>query len=361
MKICIKKRLVFWVLLTIHASILKGQEGLITLPEPFVFRDDFRGDAAIRVMFYNVENLFDTFNDSLKNDESFTPEGNHHWTEFRYNKKLKSLSKVILAAGGWEAPEIIGLCEIENRFVLDQLVQKTGLRNIGYQIIHEESPDRRGIDVAMMYRPNKFTPINHQAINITFPFDPGSKTRDILYVRGLVGDQDTVHLFVNHWPSKFGGAKETEPKRMFVAKLLRNKVDSIFALNADANIVIMGDLNDEPTDESVMKGLKPETDLSKLKRNNQLFNLMYAIRHKGSHKYQDSWSTIDQFIVSGGLMLRTEGLRVAPEKAVIFEADFLLEVDERNMGKKPFRTYIGMKYHGGYADHLPIYVDLLLK
>ncbi len=338
-----------------------SQTGLITLPEPFVFKDDFRGDRAIRVMFYNVENLFDTFNDSLKADDNFTPEGNNRWTEFKLNKKYKDLAKVVLAVGGWEAPEIVGLCEIENRFVLDQWIQKTGLKNWNYQIIHEESPDNRGIDVAMLYRPDKFTPINHEAIRIIFPFDKNSKTRDILYVRGLVTQTDTIHLFVNHWPSKFGGAKETEPKRMFVAKLLRSKVDSIFSLNAQANIIIMGDLNDEPTDESVMKGLRPVVDLKNLKAPNELFNLMYAIRHRGSHKYQESWSTIDQFIVSGGLLLREEGLRIAPEKAIIFEADFLLEKDERNMGYKPYRTFIGMKYHGGYADHLPIYVDLLLK
>ena len=197
-------------------------------------------------MFYNVENLFDVFNDSLTNDDEFTPEGERHWNNYKFYKKLNNLSKVIIGIGEWNPPSVIGFCEIENRFVLNKLIYETPLKNFDYKIIHSDSPDRRGIDVAFLYRQSKFEPFLLLPVPIHFPDNPESKTRDILYVKGILNKTDTIHFFVNHWPSRYGGYEDSKPRRMCVASVLRSKVDSILSVNHHPNIIIMGDFNDEP-------------------------------------------------------------------------------------------------------------------
>ena len=204
-----------------------------------------------RIVFYNVENLFDVYNDSLTNDDEFTPEGERNWNNYKFYKKLNNLSKVIISIGEWNPPSVIGFCEIENRFVLNKLIYETPLKSIDYKIIHAESPDRRGIDVAFLYRESRFVPLFYSPIPINFPDDTLSKTRDILYVKGVLAEADTVHFFVNHWPSRYGGYEDSKPRRIFVASVLRSKVDSILSVNRDPNIIIMGDFNDEPWDESI--------------------------------------------------------------------------------------------------------------
>ncbi|MEZ4887661.1 MAG: hypothetical protein R3E32_23205 [Chitinophagales bacterium] len=317
-------------------------------------------EDAFRIMFYNVENLFDTRDDSLKNDEDFTPRGIKGWGSRKYYTKLQNIYRTIIGVGGWEPPAVIGLCEIENRFVLQELIVRTPLRKLDYDIIHEESPDRRGIDVAMLYRTSKFEPIGHKAITIKFPFDIDSKTRDILYVKGIVLGEDTVHLFVNHWPSRFGGHIETDPKRNFVASVLRQTVDSIYQTDSEANIVIMGDLNDSLNDESVLKILNAKKDTSNL-ASNDLFNLMAALEQagKGTHKHENHWGILDQIIVSAPLLQRKKGLQIQNQAAMIYEGSFLVEPEDKKLGVRPFRTYYGAQYTGGYSDHLPVYLDLV--
>ncbi len=318
-----------------------------------------RGDY--RIMFYNCENLFDIFNDSLKRDDEFTPEGAKHWTWGKYLKKVSNISKVITAVGGWEPPEIVGVCEIENRYVLESITQFSPLKKHNYQIVHRESPDRRGIDVGLLYIQEKFNPIDYEAIRVNFPAELGKKTRDILYVKGETNRNDTLHIFVNHWPSRWGGQMETDDKRMYVASIVRHKADSIFEINAKSNIIIMGDLNDFPEDRSLMESLKCKTEFDSSFVDNELYNLAYYLQEekgKYSHRYQGEGGILDQIIISGALLNSSNSINTTKDNMYVYDADFLLEEDETFVGLKPFRTYIGYKFHDGYSDHLPVYIDL---
>jgi endonuclease/exonuclease/phosphatase family metal-dependent hydrolase len=320
-----------------------------------------RGNDAMRVVFYNVENLFDPFNDSLKNDEEFTPEGMRAWTYSRFVKKCQDLGRVLVATGGWEAPEIIGLCEVENHFVLRKLLEHSALGRLNYRIVHYESPDNRGIDVAMMYRPEKFAMLHSEPIAVIFPGEGARSTRDILYVKGIALDTDTLHIFVNHWPSRYGGYMATKPLREFTGALLRSRVDSIFLYDQQANILIMGDLNDPPDEYSVQHSLGAKLDSADLGPG-ELYNLMsklFGDPARGTQKFRENWSTIDHFIVSQSLLRGERGLKIHPRGASIFDADFLLEDDPIHTGKRLNRTYVGMQYHGGYSDHLPVVTDIL--
>lgn len=314
-------------------------------------------EDSLRIMFYNVENLFDPFDDSLTIDEEFTNEGSRHWTWYKFQDKLQKIYKTILAVGNPYPPAIIGLCEIENRFVLNQLVYETPFSKLDYRIVHEESPDRRGIDVALLFDPNRFELLYHEAIEVNFPFDPDITTRDILYVKGLIFNKDTIHLFVNHWPSRYGGQLISEPKRKYVADLLRMKSDSLFSALQSPTVIIMGDFNDEPEDESLRLHLRAGSAHG----SDSLVNLMLGNicgDMEGSHKFQAHWSTLDQFIVSRSLLSSKSKSSIRYCKCLIFNASFLLEKDEKYLGSKPFRTFVGFKYNGGFSDHLPIYMDL---
>ena len=324
----------------------------IHFPEP---------QEKIRFMFYNVENLFDLENDTLINDEDFVAGGSYNWNEYRYREKLRNISKVAINLGEWSIPALIGVCEIENRIVLEDLVNQTSLNKFKYSIVHKDSPDERGIDVALLYRQDIFTPLGFEAINITFPFEPETKTRDILFVTGKIGE-DTLHIFINHWPSRRGGEDVSEPKRIFTGEVLRHKVDSLFSLNKNAKIVITGDFNDEPDNKSIMEGLKAQGDSTKLTPPD-LYNYMFGFQKKGfgSYKYRENWNMLDQIIISSGLLHSEEKLTTTGNAAHIYQADWLMEEDIRNPGKKPYRTYAGPNYLGGYSDHLPVYLDIWYK
>ena len=313
----------------------------------------------MRIVFYNVENLFDTTDDSATRDEEYLPSSMKGWSVSRYWEKLDHIFKTLIAAGEWEPPALVGLCEVENRSVLYDLVSRTPIRKLEYQIIHENSPDMRGIDVALLYRPDRFRPLSHEFMRIRFPFDPHSRTRDVLYVKGTVFKKDTVHIFVNHWPSRAGGQEESAPKRMHVAKTIRAKTDSILGTNPQALIIITGDFNDEPGDESIVHGLLATTDTADLSPQ-ALINTMYPYLDEdtGTEKHQGHWNLLDQFIVSSALF-RGSGLKLYGGRGYIFYGEWLLEPDETYMGLKPFRTYSGPRYLGGYSDHLPVYIDLV--
>jgi hypothetical protein len=310
------------------------------------------------VLFYNVENLFDTIDDPRKNDKDFLPEGSYHWNSYKYFKKLNSLSKVILASTEWEMPDIIGLCEIENRRVLEDLLYFTPLKSANYKIIHKESPDRRGIDVGLYYNEKKFKPLYYEFMNIRFPFDTFTRTREILYCNGIVDKTDTLHIFVNHWPSRRGGKEKSEVKRVFVASVLKAKVDSLFRQNPERNVLIMGDFNDEPMDKSITEALGATYDTMDHTPEG-LFNLTYQFkaRGEGSYKYKYEWNQLDQFIVSSH-MLTQNPLQVKMTDVKIVRYDWMLMEDTKYTGSKPFRTNLGPRYLGGYSDHLPIYVKI---
>lgn len=313
-----------------------------------------------RMMFYNAENLFDTFDDTLKNDEAFLPEGQNYWTWTKYTKKIQNICKVITAVGGWNPPAIVGMCEIENRYVLEGVTQHTPLKKHNYQVIHFESGDKRGIDVGMLYLKSKFTPISARPIRITFPFAPTHKTRDVLYVKGVTFKQDTIHIFINHWPSKYGGEMETVPSRNYVGDVVKEICDSISKAEPRANIFITGDLNDGVEAECVKDHLDAHISYDN-PRANKLYNLSYYLEKEkgmGSHKFQGEWSIIDHLIVSGAMLDKKGKVYTTLDDAHIFNADFLMEKDEGNYGFTPFRTYLGMKFHDGFSDHLPVFIDL---
>ena len=354
---CIHENTVFFLW---HKKLKLLILAFLALPV-LLFAQDFQGDKnqekSFRLMFYNVENYFDSFDDSLTNDSEFLPDGIRHWNYSRFLKKRNNIYKTIMAVGNWEPPAIIGLCEIENRFVLNQLVYETPFAQFDYRIIHEESPDRRGIDVALLFNPKIFQVISHEAITLDFPFDPDLRTRDILYVKGLVLGRDTLHVFVNHWPSRYGGELSSRPKRIFAAQQLAKNIDSILLKNEEAAIIVMGDFNDYPFNQSIKEELKAGKD----KNSNRLVNLMPENNYQiGTNKYDGEWGILDQIMVSPALLLQDKPIFV-DGKAQIFDANFLLQEDAKFLGKMPFRTFLGMKYSGGFSDHLPIFVDFKIK
>jgi hypothetical protein len=325
----------------------------LVLLEPTFAQDRYR------IMFYNAENLFDPFNDSLKRDDEFTPEGARRWSWKRMNEKLNNIYKVIMAVGEWDPPTMVGFCEIENRFVMDRLIKHTPLSKFGYRLVHRESPDSRGIDVALIYRPDQFTVEDERFFRVYYPDDSTRTTRDVLYARGVLDKRDTLHVFVNHWPSKFGGELVTEPGRIAAGKLVRQKIDSIRIFTPDARIIVMGDFNDTPSSRPLVEGLGALPPKPPLKPDG-LYNLHlpFEAMGKGTLKFQGAWEIIDMMIVSESLLNRKHGVYTTLDGGKIFEADFLVEPDEAFVGYKPFRTYIGFRYHGGYSDHFPIYIDL---
>lgn len=311
------------------------------------------------MMFYNVENLFDPFNDSLTRDDEFTPEGSRHWTWTKMEKKINGIFKVIMAVGEFDPPVIVGFCEVENGFVIHQLIRETPLSKFDYRMVHHESPDSRGIDVSMIYRPDRFHLLEKDFIKVTFPDAPNRRTREILYAKGLLLT-DTLHVFVNHWPSKYGGELESESGRYAAAYTLKHKVDSIRVFYPDARILIMGDLNDEPESDPVVKGFGACLTNDSL-CNHNFVNISAILKQKGqgSYKYQGVWGIIDQIIVSRSLLSNTHKIFTTPANASVFNAEFLQEPDDAFVGTKPFRTFQGYRYHGGFSDHFPVYIDLL--
>ncbi|MCR5455980.1 MAG: endonuclease/exonuclease/phosphatase family protein [Bacteroidales bacterium] len=318
-----------------------------------------QGDYDFVVVSYNVENLFDTINNPATADDEFTPEGERHWDSFRYYQKLKKLWKVVAATTYDDFPDVIGLYEVENRDVVSDLLYKTPLWRGRYSIFHRESMDRRGIDVAIAYRAQTFRPLDSAAIRINFDgADSTYFTRDILYLKGLVKSSgDTLHIFANHWPSRYSGFSASEILRCRAATVLRACVDSIFAVEPCAKILCMGDFNDNPDNMSVNEYLKARTDLSNFSPGN-LYNVSFPLwtdRHLWTYWYQGRGDFLDQIIASGSL-LDGSGLHFG-----IDDAGPLQEAFVRNEDGSIFRTYMGPKYMGGYSDHLPVVIRMNYK
>ncbi len=298
-------------------------------------------------LFYNVENLFDIYNDSTKQDEEFLPDGVRRWNYSKYNEKLQHISRVIFESGKYTPPVIIGLCEIENKKVLNDLIYKTGLNNLSYQIIHYDSKDQRGIDCALLYKSKDFIPLESKAIEIKFN-KQDRPTRDILYTYGICYDSIPLHLFVCHFPSRYGGIMETKEKRIDAAQTLSDTINNICIHDKLAHIIVMGDFNDNPSDSS-MTILTNSTNLINLANNCNSIN-----KSKGTLKHQFEWNTFDQFLISQNL----KSIMIDQQK--ILDFNFLMEVDSKYTGNKPFRTYIGYKYNNGYSDHFPVWLSLKL-
>ena len=307
------------------------------------------------IVSYNVENLFDTKDDPTIPDEEFLPESEKKWDDEKYQRKLNDIARVLTEVNPVELPEIVGLVEIENRQVLSDLIG-TGKLAGHYGIIHEESPDYRGIDVAMIYRKDAFQELSHEVLPVNFPDDPEFKTRDILHVTGKLNNK-LVHLFINHWPSRIGGNDKTEPKRIMAASVLKKKVDQILALDAQARIIIMGDMNDEPANKSLIETLDAQSPDSKAK----LVNLMMPddANNKGTYFFSGSWNMLDNLVVSNSV-LKGKGIWVEGGKGYIFSNDWMIFTN-KNGDKTPNRSYVGNKYVNGVSDHFPVYFRLVVK
>ena len=316
---------------------------------------------TIRVMCYNVENLFDTKDDSLTNDVEYLPGGMRGWNYKRYEQKLSQIGQVITAVGEWFPPALIGLCEIENDNCLKTLTRYSQLKTVGYQYIHYESPDARGVDVGLLYQPHLFKPIASKPIRINLK--TGRTTRDILYASGMLPNGDTAHVFVNHFPSRLGGELESEPNRLTVAAVLRAQVDSILATDSAALVLIMGDFNDYPDNKSIRTVLAAEPVEKTPHLPSHMYNLTYKLHEQGeigSYKHNGQWGMLDQFIVSGSWLTASKRSQIKPESVTIFSPDWLLE-EAKPLGQQPARTYVGMNYRGGYSDHLPVFLDITLS
>lgn len=307
-----------------------------------------------RIAFYNVENLFDTIDQPEVDDSEFTPDADKKWNNWRYWTKVNRIGQVIVGMGEGELPTLVGLAEVENRGVLQDVVRSRVLERADYDLVHFDSPDRRGIDVALLYRSENFSVVYSQAIPLQLADDPEFKSRDLLYVKGLMGGKDTLHVFVNHWPSRYGGKEKSEHKRLAASALLKSVMDSICQSTSNPKMLAMGDFNDHPSDSSLRQ---LEADGC-----SGLHNCMAGeLNYEGSHRYRGEWAYLDQILISRNLLAnpaqrKKQGLHAG--EARVYNHPELLEKDDRYPGEMPKRTYFGPTYHDGYSDHLPVFIDV---
>lgn len=314
------------------------------------------------IAFYNLENLFDTYNDKHVLDEDFTEHGRKEWTPQRYQKKLQKLSEAISRIGVQETgklPVIIGVAEVENRKVLEDLIQQPKLVQGNYGIVHYDSPDERGIDVAMLYRKELFSLKNSDpiAVDVTMPNNEPDRTRDILYVEGDLSGMP-LHIYVNHWPSRRDGAETTNEKRVHVAKQLMTHVNQIDpelqrknqvkSVLESTNVIVLGDFNDDPENDSIRNEILPygfQNVTAPLKK-----------FHRGSLNHNFKWNLFDQIIVSDSLINDVPG-SLYFHQADIFD-DIMLRQWKGKYRGQPARTFVGRRYKGGYSDHFPVFMIL---
>ncbi|WP_312186067.1 endonuclease/exonuclease/phosphatase family protein [Sphingobacterium sp.] len=313
------------------------------------------------IAFYNLENLYDTVKDSTINDDEFTPTGANAWTETKYQQKIKNMARAIRAIGSPASnlgPIALGVAEIENRRVLEDLTKDPQLRDLGLKIVHHDSPDRRGVDVGFLYNPAFFTPFRDTVYPFYLPENPGFKTRDQLLVSGTIAG-DTIHIIVNHWPSRYGN--KSSELREFAAGITKGICDSLYRENPEAKIIVMGDLNDDPNNKSVKEVLQAKKNPQDVPAQG-LYNTMWKFYDQGigSLGYQGQWNLFDQIIISKPLLEnKNNGLRFA--KAEIFNRDFLVQQEGRRGKNKgyPHRTFSGGVFINGYSDHFPTLIYLV--
>ena len=323
--------------------------GLWLLLSPVAQREPLR----FRIAFYNAENLFDCRHDSLKDDMQYLPEGKRHWTLSRYWQKQRRLAEVIASIGGDNAPALVGLCEVENDSVLTDLTRRSPLRTVGYRYIVTHGDDPRGIDVALLYRPSHFRllgaaehPVPVRTLN------KDAHARPVLHASGMLLSGDTLDVLVCHWPSRLEGTRASEPLRSLAASVVQHLCDSIFTVRTTPLILVMGDFN-EPSDSPAVLQLEENAHLVNLGREAKpTFGEKASSRTPfGTYRYKGRWEQLDQMLASPLLAERLSSL-------LVYDAPFLLEKEPFYGGRRPFRTFNGYRYKGGYSDHLPIYIDL---
>lgn len=314
----------------------------------------YKKENVFTIALYNVENFFDIVDDPLTNDEAYTPLGERRWSESRYRKKVKNISSVIAQIGRNRsnyAPAIIGLVEIENTKVLEDLIHHENLKNEGYNFVHKNSKDNRGIDVALLYRSDLFEVLHTKNYPIHYEGEEGEIgfSRDILVVSGRLNGE-LVHIITNHWPSRREGEEKSDFKRIEAAKLLHYAIAEIKEGDSEPKIIILGDFNDNPNDESIKDYVMTE----------EFHNPMEALYKKGigSLTFQKKWHLFDQIIISKSFL--NNGADHSFLEAKVFNKKWLRTHKGKRKGS-PFRTYIGRWYKGGYSDHFPVYMNLYRK
>lgn len=329
--------------------------------------------TVCRVACWNVENLFDTYNDTLTADDAFIPQGSQHWTEQRLRRKINGIYKTLMAMGGTASafnsskglnmPVVVGMVEVENAAVLRRLCNGTPLRNYGYQYLHYDSPDARGIDCALLYRPDRYQVVSSKAVR-ALPHDTTFRSRDFLLVTGVLDNSDTLVLIVNHWPSKRGGAA-ADYHRMGVARQLYTMIDTLTANHPNATVLAMGDFNSEPHEPPLTQVMG---FADSLRNSRGWYHLATLLPHSsGTYCYQHQWTLIDLMVLAGNCSLTSTNATPSQSATAtalhtdgmhIFAPSFMLQTDSRALHQQPSRTYLGMRYIGGYSDHLPIYIDM---
>ncbi len=312
------------------------------------------------VGFYNLENLFDTIDDPNIRDEEFLPNGKNRWNTEKYMHKLEQMSKVISKIGTDINPDglaVLGISEVENKKVIEDLIHTPRLAGRHYKIVHRNSPDRRGIDVAMIYNPKYLEVTGVKMYRLHIKDMPDFRTRDQMLVSGIL-QGDTFYFVINHWPSRYGGEKRSRPLRNAAAALTRHIVDSLLNRNSHAKIIVMGDLNDNPTNQSVLKIMDAKGDRDKLKKG-EFYNPMYKFYKKGigTTAWRDTWSLFDQIFLSPELVKR-DFTSWRYYKTKIFNKHFMQQQEGKFKGY-PYRTFAGGTWLGGYSDHFPVYVILI--
>ncbi len=350
---------------------------LFCLPSAHAQQED-----TIRSLWYNVENLFHFEDDPETDDNEFLPSGNRHWTPGRYYHKLRQLARVITAAGEWDTPALVGLCEVENDSVVAHLLHRTPLRRQQYRYCMGNSADPRGIRTALLYQRDRFALLGHTSIPIRSTGKRRKLSRDILHAWGRIANGDTLDIMLCHFPSRYGGEKETEASRTDAARTLRVLCDSLHHERKTPQLLLMGDFNDTPDDASIreilraaplptMAAIAPATGIVASTSGGAaspdsltLYNMFASpttLAYPGSHKYQGEWSQLDQMIICDGLADPSHTMYLLPGSARLFCPAFLLTNDKTWRGVRPKRTYYGYTYEGGFSDHLPLVADWVIR
>jgi len=328
-----------------------------------LFESNLWGQTRFRVMEWNAENAFDTLHAEGKADEEFTPAGSHRWTQMRYRAKLARMAKVVAAVGEDKPAALVALTEIENDSVLSHLTRRTRLARLGYEYIGTESEDVRGINVALLYQPHLFLPVSIDTLRFAPPRPNVRPTRDALHVAGLLTTGDTLDVIVCHLPSRKSG-RVADLFRQAIGKTLRGFCDSLLCVRQKPSLILTGDFNSWFPERCLSEslGAKPysaDCDPS------SLCLLSYHLKGKGdiqgTYKYQGEWNRLDHFVVSGSLLQKGDRLGelyTLPSACRIVDFDFLLQDEKSGHGVRPFRTFLGTYYQGGYSDHLPLILDL---
>ncbi len=316
---------------------------------------------ALCIAFYNLENFFDTIDDPNKNDEEFLPDGKYHWDTKKYKTKIEHMSEVISQIGDEiqaKGPVVIGVSEVESKSVLEDLIASPALAPLNYGYVLIKGPDKRGINVGFLYQKKYFIVTNTRSATLRIPGKTDWATRDQLVITGKL-EGEKVDFIVNHWPSRSGGEKRSAPLRNAAADLCKSLADSIYKSDPNAKIIIMGDLNDDPTNKSLTQHLKVKGNAEEVKAGD-LFDPMYNMFKKdgiGSLAYRDKWDLFDQIIVSQPF-LEQDKSSYRFLHARVFNKNFLVQKDGAFAGY-PFRTYVGDTWMGGYSDHFPSYIILV--